>query len=85
VDRVVRTPQRTDVSRDTAQYINPEIPWVGVTISFDHHKTKRFAAYIAEWARQDPTLEERLLSLSASSLMQTQKTLLAAIYREIGG
>jgi hypothetical protein len=65
-------------------YIDPEIPWVGVNISFDHRKTQLFAASVAESARQDPVLKERLLSLSATASTPTQKTLLAAIYRELG-
>jgi len=65
-------------------YIDPEIPWVGVNISFDHRKTQLFAGSVAESARQDPALKERLLSLSSSASTPTQKTLLAAIYRELG-
>jgi hypothetical protein len=65
-------------------YIDPEIPWVGVNMSFDYRNAGRFAAYIAKWAHQDLVLMQRLLTLSAGSLTPTQKILLSAIYRELG-
>ena len=66
-------------------FIDPEIPWVGVDLTFDFRNIERFAAYIAEWARQDPSLRQRLLALSETILTPTQQQLLPAIYRNLGG
>ena len=65
-------------------FLDPEIPWVGVNITFDYRNTERFAAYIGEWARQDPALKQRLIGLSATTLSPTQMQLLPAIYSELG-
>jgi hypothetical protein len=65
-------------------FIDPEIPWVGVNIDFGYHNVERFAAYVGEWARQDPSLKQRLLTLSEAMLTPLQKRLLLAIYRELG-
>jgi hypothetical protein len=64
-------------------FIDPEIPGIGVNLAFDHSNRERFAAHLGEWARQDPDLKERLLSLSGITLTQTQKQLLLAIYHEL--
>jgi hypothetical protein len=65
-------------------YIDPEIPGTGINISFDHRNTQHYAAFVAEWARQNETLKQRLLTLSDSVLTPVQKTLLVAIYRALG-
>jgi HEAT repeat protein len=65
-------------------YIDPEIPWVGINISFDHRNTQRYAAFVAEWAQQDEALKQRLLTLSDSVLATPQNILLPAIYRALG-
>ncbi len=67
-------------------FTDPQIPWLGVRIGFNHHSTERYAALIAEWARQDHVLRQRVLNLSEeSSITPTQKRLLTTIYRELGG
>jgi hypothetical protein len=71
--------------RALLSFIDPEIPWIGVNITFDFRNTERLAAYIGQWARKDPVLKGRLLSLSESTLTAPQKQLLSAIYGEIGG
>ncbi|MGO8841706.1 MAG: NACHT domain-containing protein [Methyloceanibacter sp.] len=65
-------------------FIDPQIPWVGVNITFDYRNTERYAAYVGEWARQDPALKQRLISLSETTLTPAQRQLLPAIYRELG-
>jgi NACHT conflict system protein len=65
-------------------FIDPQIPWVGVNINFDYRNTERFAAYVGEWARQDPALKQRLIDLSKTTLTPTQKQLLPAIYNQLG-
>jgi hypothetical protein len=65
-------------------FIDPQIRWVGVNIIFDYHNTERFASHIGQWARQDPTLKQRLISLSETSLTPVQRQLLTAIYHELG-
>ncbi len=75
----------TITSRQTLlSFIDPEIPWVGVTINFDYHRTEIFAAFVGGWARQDPALKQRLMALSQGNLTATQQQLLPAIYREMG-
>jgi hypothetical protein len=64
--------------------VDPEVPWVGVTIEFDYRNTEVFAALVGGWARQDPALKQRLLTLSQGNLTPTQRQLLPAIYREMG-
>jgi len=70
--------------RALLSFIDPEIPWIGVNITFDHRNTERFAAFIGEWARQDPTLRQRVIGLSKTALTPMQKQLLPAIYSELG-
>ena len=70
--------------RALLSFIDPEIPSIGVNITFDYRNTERLAAYVAEWARHDPALKQRLLALSETTLTPTQKQLLAATYRELG-
>jgi hypothetical protein len=65
-------------------FIDPQIPWVGVNITFDYRNTERFAAHVGQWARLDPALKQRLISLSETTLTPTQRQLLPAIYRELG-
>jgi hypothetical protein len=64
-------------------FIDPDIPWVGVNITFDFRNTERFAAYVGEWARKDLVLKQRLIGFSESALTPTQKQLLPAIYSEM--
>jgi hypothetical protein len=65
-------------------FIDPELPRVEANITFDYHNTERFAAYVGEWARQDPALKQRLIDLSGAALTPMQKQLLPAIYSELG-
>ena len=65
-------------------FIDPQIPRVGVNINFDYHNTESFAAFVGEWARQDPALRQRLVALSEGSLTPEQRQLLPAIYGELG-
>jgi hypothetical protein len=65
-------------------FIDPAIPWVGVSITFDYRNTERFAAYVGEWARQDPALAQRLIGFSETALTPMQKQLLPAIYSQLG-
>jgi hypothetical protein len=65
-------------------FIDPEISWLGVNITFDYRNTERFAAYVGEWARVDLSLKQRLIALSATTLSPTQRQLLPVIYSEIG-
>jgi HEAT repeat protein len=65
-------------------FIDPEIPSIGVRLTFDYRNTERFAAYVGEWARLDPSLRQRLVGFSESTLTATQKQLLPAIYNELG-
>ncbi|MGM5022147.1 NACHT domain-containing protein [Tardiphaga sp. 367_B4_N1_1] len=65
-------------------FIDPHIAGADVTIDFDHRNIERFAAYIGEWARQDPALKQRLIALSETELTPTQKKVLPGIYRELG-
>jgi hypothetical protein len=65
-------------------FVDPDIPWVGVTINFDYRNTEIFAAFVAGWAQQDPALNQRLLALSQLNLTPTQLQLLSAIYRQMG-
>jgi hypothetical protein len=65
-------------------FIDPQLPSAGVNITFGYHNTERFASYVAQWARQDAVLKQRLISLSETSLTPTQRQLLTVIYRELG-
>ncbi len=65
-------------------FIDPEIPWVGINITFDYRNTGRFTAYVGEWAGKDPALKQRLIGLSETTLTPMQLQLLPAIYSEIG-
>jgi len=65
-------------------FIDPEIPWIGVNITFDFRNTERFAAYVGEWAGKDPALKQRLIGLSETTLTPMQLQLLPAIYSELG-
>jgi hypothetical protein len=65
-------------------FIDPEAPWIDVNINFGLRNTQLFAGYVSKWASQDPTLKQRLISLSEATLTQTQSQLLSAIYRELG-
>ena len=79
------TSETLDPAREALlSFIDPQIPWVGVNIIFDYHNTERFASYIGQWARRDPTLKQRLISLSETSLTPVQRQLLTAIYHELG-
>jgi hypothetical protein len=64
-------------------FIDPQIPWVGITINFDIRNTELFASYVAEWARHDPDLKQRLLALSENALTPMQRQLFPAIYAQI--
>jgi len=64
-------------------FIDPEISWVGITINFDFRSVELFASYLAEWARRDPGLKQRLFTLSENTLTPMQRQLLPAIYAEI--
>lgn len=72
------------VLRLLLSYIDPEIPWVGINVSFDHRNTQLYASFIAEWAKQDEILRRRLIALSGGPLTATQESLLPAIYRALG-
>jgi HEAT repeat protein len=65
-------------------FIDPQIPSVGVSITFDHRSTESFASFVGEWARHDPALKRRLVALSVGTLTPTQRQLLSAIYGELG-
>ena len=52
-------------------YVDPGLPWIGVNIAFDHHKTKLLSTYIAGWALQDAALCEQLLSFGTSASTPT--------------
>jgi hypothetical protein len=65
-------------------FIDPQIPSIGININFDLRNTGLFAGYVSKWARQDPALKSRLISLSEAPLTQTQRHLLSAIYHELG-
>jgi hypothetical protein len=65
-------------------YIDPQIPWVGISVSFDFRNAGRYAAFVAAWAQQDEALKQRLVALADSALTSTQKILLPAIFRALG-
>jgi hypothetical protein len=70
--------------RALLSFVDPNIPSVRVSINFDHHNREIYAASIAEWARQDSTLRNKLLALSQGSLSARQEALLRAIYYKLG-
>jgi hypothetical protein len=69
--------------RALLSFIDPEIPWMGVDITFDYRNSERFAAYVSEWARLDPPLKQRLIGFSESTLTPMQNQLLPAIYNKL--
>lgn len=65
-------------------FIDPDIPPVGVNITFDYRNTERFVAYVVKWARQDPVLKQRLIGFSETILTPMQRQVLPVIYSELG-
>jgi hypothetical protein len=75
----------TDTSRRTLlSFIDPDIPFVGVNLAFDHHNVEIYAAFVGAGAREDSGLKQKLLALSAGKLTATQQRLLPTIYGELG-
>jgi hypothetical protein len=75
----------TDSSRRALlSFIDPDIPFVGVNLAFDHHNVEIYAAFVGAWAREDSVLKQKLLAMSAGKLTATQQRLLPAIYGELG-
>lgn len=70
--------------RALLSFVDPDIPSIGVSISFDYHNTEIYAAFVGGWGRQDFTLRYRLLTLSQGNLSAAQQRLLRAIYHELG-
>jgi hypothetical protein len=66
-------------------FIDPQISWVGVNITFGYRNTEIFAAIVGEWARRDAALKHRIIALSEGTLTPAQRQLVPAIYRELGG
>ena len=64
-------------------FIDPKIPWVGITINIDSRNIELFASYVAEWARRDLDLKQRPFVLSENTLSPMRRQLLPAIYAEI--
>jgi hypothetical protein len=54
-------------------FVDPEIPSLGVNLTFDYHITEIFAAIVGEWARQDDALKRRLVTLSEGELTPTSR------------
>jgi AcrR family transcriptional regulator len=65
-------------------FIDPQIASAGINIAFDHRATELFASCVGRWARHDPAVKQRLISLSDASLTPMRTRLLTAVYRELG-
>lgn len=70
--------------RALLSFIDPDIPWIGVSINFDFRDTDHFALPVANWARDDQNLRQRLFSLCERPLSPTQRLLLSAIINALG-
>jgi hypothetical protein len=64
--------------------IDPDIPALGVDITFDFGNADRYASYVADWARQDSKIKDRLLALGEKTLTPLQQRVLPLIYQELG-
>jgi hypothetical protein len=69
--------------RALLSFIDPDIPWIGVSINFDFRNTDHFALPVANWARNDQN-RQRLFSLCERPLSPTQRLLLSAIVNALG-
>ncbi len=75
----------TDSSRRALlSFIDPDLPSVGVALTFDHRTAEIYAAFVGAWAREDSALKVKLLAMSEGTLTATQQRLLPAIYGELG-
>jgi hypothetical protein len=75
----------TPASRNAVlSFIDPELPSIGLNVTFDFRVRNIFVTLVAKWARQDPGLSRPLIELSSGPLTATQSELLPEIYGELG-
>ena len=73
-----------ETQRALLSFIDPDIPWLGVSINFDHGNKGRFASQVSAWARDDATLRQRLFALCEMAVSPVARSLLAAIMDDLG-
>ncbi len=73
-----------EAQRALLSFIDPNIPWLGISINFDHRNKDRFAAQVAAWARNNATLRQRLFALCEIAVSPVARSLLATIMDDLG-
>lgn len=65
-------------------FVDPDIGHLGIEQHFEHHDRERLASRIADIARVEPTVRERLCLLCARQLSPAMRLLLAGIVAQLG-
>jgi hypothetical protein len=73
-----------EARRALLSFIDPDIPWLGVSVNFDHRNKGRYALQVAAWARNDATLRQRLFALCEMAVAPVARSLLTAIMDDLG-
>jgi len=80
----VATLDTAESKRALLSFVDPDIGHLGIEQHFEHHNRERLASRIADIARSEPTVRERLCLLCARQLSPAMRLLLVGIVAQLG-